>query len=79
MEDLSTNTPVPLPFVSSDILEKVIQYCRYHVLHETLDDHESLLRLVLDMDMEFLQNLLDLLCEMIANMIIGKDEDDSTS
>ena len=87
MEDLSTNTPVPLPLVSSDILEKVIQYCRYHVLHdanpnprrdmvflETLDDHETLLRLVLDRAMEFLQNLLDLLCETIANMIRGKNQ-----
>ena len=89
MEDLGTHTPVPLPLVSSEILEKVIQYCRYHVLHaphdanpnpmwdmeflETLDGHETLLRLVLAANYLCIQNLLDLLCETIANMIRGKN------
>ena len=33
MEDLHTHTTIPLPLVSSNILENFIQYCRHHALH----------------------------------------------
>ena len=42
-EDFGYEDPIPLPSVSSDILEKIIQYCTHHVDHpprpmETQDD-----------------------------------------
>ena len=33
VEDLRSENPIPLPSVSSDILEKIIKYCTYHVDH----------------------------------------------
>ncbi|KAL2644325.1 hypothetical protein R1flu_011912 [Riccia fluitans] len=30
-EDTGTSNPIPLPNVSSKILSKVIEYCKYHV------------------------------------------------
>jgi hypothetical protein len=33
MDYLGADTTIPLPLVSSNILEKFIQYCRHHVLH----------------------------------------------
>lgn len=31
MEDIGANITIPLPNVSSEILSKVIEYCKYHV------------------------------------------------
>jgi S-phase kinase-associated protein 1 len=39
IEDTGTDAPIPLPNVSSKILAKVIEYCRYHVeAAKTTDD-----------------------------------------
>jgi S-phase kinase-associated protein 1 len=32
-KDIGAENPIPLPAVSSHILEKIIEYCRYHVHH----------------------------------------------
>jgi len=103
MDDLGTHTTIPLPLVSSNILEKVIQYCTYHAADEvnssrwdsefleSLDDHETLLKVVVAANYLCIKSLLDLTCKAIAHMIRGKtpqqirrilniqDEDDSTS
>jgi len=54
-EDLGSHRTIPLPPVSSQILEKVIQYCRYHVLHAPHDVNSHNSR----WDSEFLNNLGD--------------------
>ena len=86
MEDLGTHTTIPLPLVSSNILEKAVQYCRHHVLHaphhvnniwhseflQTRDDHEIFLKLVLAAHYLCIKNFLDLTCQAIADMIRGK-------
>jgi S-phase kinase-associated protein 1 len=39
LADTGTDAPIPLPNVSSKILAKVIEYCRYHVeAAKTTDD-----------------------------------------
>jgi S-phase kinase-associated protein 1 len=35
MEGVGSDTPIPLPNVTGEILEKVIQYCKYHLEHPT--------------------------------------------
>jgi hypothetical protein len=77
MEDLGTHTTIPCPLISNNILEKTIQYCRHHVLHaphhvnsmwdlrflQTLDDHETFLKLVLAAHYLCINNFLDLTCQ----------------
>jgi S-phase kinase-associated protein 1 len=86
MEYLGTHTTIPLPLVSNNILEKVIQYCRQHVLHaphhvnsmwdleflQTLDDHETFLKLVQEAHYLCIKNIMDLTCQAIVEMIRAK-------
>ncbi|OAE31748.1 hypothetical protein AXG93_4874s1110 [Marchantia polymorpha subsp. ruderalis] len=40
IEDTGTDNPIPLPNVSSKILAKVIEYCRYHVESQKISDEK---------------------------------------
>ena len=35
MQDVGTDTPIPLPNVTGKILANVIEYCKYHLEHPT--------------------------------------------
>jgi hypothetical protein len=86
MEYLGTHTTIPLPLVSNNILEKVIQYCRQHVLHaphhvnsmwdleflQTIDDRETFFKLVQEAHYLFIKNIPDLTCQAIVEMIRTK-------
>jgi len=55
VEDIGRKNPIHLDYVSTEILEKVIEYCTYHVDHpprpmETADDVDQ-------WDVEFLMNV----------------------
>lgn len=41
VEDAGTDNPVPLPNVSSKVLAKVIEYCKYHFEHPTVVSDEG--------------------------------------
>eukprot|EP00253_Pinus_taeda_P035294 PITA_35294 len=93
IEDTGTANAIPLPNVSSEILSKVIAYCKYHVdaqnpAHEKSAiseedmkiwdedfvkvDQDTLLDLILAANYLNIENLLDLTCQTIAEMIKGK-------
>ncbi|KAJ7530072.1 hypothetical protein O6H91_15G077800 [Diphasiastrum complanatum] len=41
IEDTGTDSPIPLPNVSSKILAKVIEYCKYHVDAQKLGEDKA--------------------------------------
>ncbi|EEH51970.1 uncharacterized protein MICPUCDRAFT_36525 [Micromonas pusilla CCMP1545] len=88
IEDTGVDAPIPLPNVSSKILAKVIEYCKYHVggkKSETSEDEQktfdsefvkvdqaTLFELILAANYLNIKSLLDLTCMTVANMIKGK-------
>lgn len=81
---VADGTPIPLPDISIDVLNKLIEWCTYHHGRKNTDetaewdtkfcelDQVILFKLILAVN--YLDNkvLLDLLCLTIANMIKGK-------
>merc|ERR1719498_1361510 len=78
IEDTGTEAPIPLPNVSSKILAKVIEYCKYHDDAKAWDtefvkvDQGTLFELILAANYLNIKSLLDLTCLTVANMIKGK-------
>ncbi|XP_059296827.1 SKP1-like protein 1A [Lycium ferocissimum] len=86
--DDCANTSIPLPNVASEILAKVIEYCKRHV--EAKDnkvsdedlksfdadfvkvDQSTLFDLILAANYLNIKSLLDLTCQTVADMIKGK-------
>jgi len=78
---VGTENPIPLPCVSSHILEKIIKYCTYHVHHTTQGvvdpwdvefvnvDRSTLFQLAQAAHYLDITTLLDLVCQTIADAI----------
>ncbi|KAH7332147.1 hypothetical protein KP509_20G071100, partial [Ceratopteris richardii] len=80
VEDIGTDCVIPLLNVSSQILSKIIKYCRYHALEVPNKGEGDGKRPALSeedvthWDGKFLniQSLLDLTCQRVADMIKEK-------
>ncbi|XP_020574235.1 SKP1-like protein 1A [Phalaenopsis equestris] len=84
IEDVPEDNVIPLPKVNSEILSKVIEYCKKHVdsaAEEDLKgwdsnfvkvDQATLFGLILAAHYLNIENLFDLTCQAAADMIKGK-------
>ncbi|KAI3836972.1 hypothetical protein MKW98_005305 [Papaver atlanticum] len=87
IEDCFADNGIPLPNVTSKILDKVIEYCRKHDDHvdekEKEDiknwdaefvkvDQSVLFNLILAANFLNIKNLLDLTCQTVTDMLKGK-------
>ncbi|KAL2459967.1 SKP1-like protein 11 [Abeliophyllum distichum] len=87
-EDNLAGSFIPLPNINSEILAKVIDYCKHHV-NDTTDEvadenlkgfdadfvnvaHNTLFDLILAANYLNIKSLLDLTCQSVADMIKGK-------
>ncbi|CAN1771371.1 SKP1-like protein 1A [Linum perenne] len=87
IEDDCADSEIPIPNVTSQILAKVIEYCRKHVeagnddINKDLKnwdadfvsvDQKTLFDLILAANYLNIKGLLDLTCQTVADMIKGK-------
>lgn len=85
IEDDCADGAIPLPNVTSQILSKVIEYCKKHVAAATSNDdlkawdadfvkvdQDTLFDLILAANYLNIRSLLDLTCQTVADMIKGK-------
>ena len=88
IEDECADTAIPLPNVTSNILSKVIEYCKKHVEAPNsedkedlksfdadlvkVDDQGTLFDLILAANYLNIKSLLDLTCQTVADMIEAK-------
>ena len=90
VEDAGTDNPVPLPNVTSNILQLVVEWCKYHtdnpeqtttsISEWDLDycsrmDQATLFEIILAANYLDIAELLDLTCKTIANIVKGKTPD----
>ncbi len=86
--DGEANNIIPLPNVTSEILSKVIEYCKKHVEATESDDlktwdaefvrvdQATLFDLILAANYLNIKSLLDLTCQTVADMMKGKTPED---
>ncbi|XP_007024458.2 PREDICTED: SKP1-like protein 1A [Theobroma cacao] len=86
IEDDCADNEIPIPNVTSEILAKVLEYCKKHVDKGKMGEDELkawdadfvkvdqniLYHLVLAANYLNIQSLLDLICQTVADMIKGK-------
>ncbi|XP_022845505.1 SKP1-like protein 1A [Olea europaea var. sylvestris] len=84
IEDGCADTCIPLPNVTSEILAKIIEYCKRHVEAACLEDlkkfdaefvkvdQRTLVNLIMASNYLNIKSLLDLTCQTMADMIKGK-------
>jgi len=84
VEDIGTDSPIPLMEVKGNILEKVVEYCKHHSNkpdsdgddpwdNEFMDvDQNTLFELILASNYMDISSLLELTCQKVADMIKGK-------
>ncbi|OVA10205.1 SKP1 component [Macleaya cordata] len=91
MEDGCADGSIPLPNMTGNILAKVIEYCKKHVVETSKEEGEDLK----EWDAEFvkvdqgtlfnlisaanylnIKNLLDLTCQTVADMMKGKTREE---
>eukprot|EP00501_MAST-03F_sp_TOSAG23-6_P001210 GSMAST32.ASY1.ANO1.1254.1 assembled CDS len=67
---------IPLPNVKSEVLGKVIEFCKHHIekplKSSKMEDVELLFELILAANYMDIKSLLDLTCAKVASMIKGK-------
>ncbi|CAN0900496.1 SKP1-like protein 11 [Linum grandiflorum] len=90
IEDDCASGDIPLPNVESNILAKVIEYCKKHIKTEDSDaaelkqwdvnfakvDQATLYDLILAANYLDIKGLLDLTCQTVADMIKGKSPEE---
>jgi len=88
VEDIGTDTSIPLMEVKGNILEKVVEYCKHHSNKSDSDrddvwdkefmnvDQNIVFELILASNYMDISSLLDLSCQKIANMIKGKSTEE---
>ncbi len=92
IDDTGLDAPVPLPMVDSDILSKVLEYCKYHHQAEAEEkaedekktwdgtfvrvDDATLFNLILASNYLDIKPLLDLACKAVADEIKGKSPEE---
>lgn len=81
---------IPMPNIRSDILKKVIDYCKYHTENTTLADdvkakwdsdfvkveQGTLFEMILAANYLDIKPMLDLTCKTVADMIKGKSPEE---
>lgn len=85
IEDDCANSSIPIPNVTSNILAKVIEYCKKHVEAKNDEeglksfdaefmkvDKDTLYDLLLASNYLEIKSLLDLGCQTVADKIMGK-------
>lgn len=74
IEDVeNSDWPIPLPNVTSKILNKIIEWCNHHINDVYIDDdQEMLFDIILVANYLDIKHLLDIGCKTVTNMIKGK-------
>lgn len=89
IEDTGISEPIKLPSVDGKILQKILEYAKYHHEHPSEDEdvkkwdqefipshQDELFSIILGANYLDMNSLLDLLCKHVASMIKGKSTEE---